>query len=885
MLEIQPIGSPCAHVSTRRGLSLTLLVTSLSLATMGAQTPAGPKKSQQTSPSGTTRVLQRTPLVPENSWFFISTPLQNGKLPQLFHQLPGKLDLLASSWRTWARKAAGASPERWTWIEVSLLHGSEGNYPQGTVLISLLEPGSPSVESNPGIETTKILPIPSPFEGRANWAMAQRKGRIWLSDQPKAIQEALRIQAGEAGNLYQDESLKPLWKEADRNPQKITLILRPLGVRKFLFQAPLGAALRSLLKSPLGKSSIIALHKDLQSPSEDWTFLGSPQNTNPLQDPATKATETPHNIPQIEGRAWLWTASSWEKWLAELPTFGKTPAPLALLPILAETIKGSLGDQEKQEWTASLGKGILWLGPLPEQKGGGVLIPITDPQAIQKALRAAGAKDYKNPNGGKNSSLAQLLWEGAPGKLQIDIQQNHILLATPGFDLGELDPVGNTQDLPGNTIFAGALSGRELGVPSIPNLIEFQAQRTQQSATKIALKNSEGSLLFWGSLGRALGTKTATATPSLANNEDPALLEAILSTLKLETDPARAKPAINEAKKSKDLETLRNYALSEKPQIAAWALEALGTLKDATSAPLFEKGLAENTPAPIRWASAYALSRLGTPKARTLLKGFFMDGDSHVRLYALKAQSPKDLSKKNQDDLVQLIDTWTKDETADRSQALLLLHDQGDPSSLSHLALTPAGGNRFQQALVYTFQDLSPKLPTREEVAILRKAMRSRNLALQRYAIQRLGALGTQEAVATLREESKRLAGTPLAPAIRTSLEANSAGPGIGALLSDAKSKVQFWFRASMSWLRRQDPLTQKALALSPIALLLLFAVFWGLHRRKRRRLAQEGIQKLIQPSQVQEEEELSSYPQSEDMVNLGDEEEAYAGSLYEGKE
>ena len=824
-------------------------------------------------------------MVLENAWLFLSVPLQNGKLPPLFTKLPGKLKTLASSWRTWARKAAGESPERWDWMEVSLLHRSEGKYPQGTLLFSFLETGLPHSGPSPDPATTKIRTIPSPFEGGPNWAMAKSEGRTWISNQPNAIQDALRLQAGEAGNLFQDSSLAPLWKETPVYAREITILLRPLGVRKTLLQAPLGAALRKILKSPLGKNRAILLRKKLLDSHEEWTLLGNTPSSDPSKNQEEELMGTSLNIPQIEGRAWLWTGSSWEHWLKELPEFGQPPAPLPLLPILAETMRGSLGDQEKQEWTSSLGRGILWLGPLPEKKGGGILIPINNPQAIQKALRAVGAKIIPGQKGRSDSPLAQLLWETGKGKLQIEVHQDHLLLSTPGFDLGGLDLTGNTQDLPQQTVLAGALSGIDLGAPNIPNPIEFQAQRTRQGATRLILRNSDGSLPFWGFLTKVLGTKTATSKPSLANQEDPALLEAILGTLSLETEPAKAKLAIAAAQKSKDLETLRTYALSETAQIAAWAIEALGTLKDKDSAPLFERGLAENAASPIRWASAYALSRLGNPKARAILKGFFMDEDSHVRLYALKAQSPKDLSKKNRDDLVQLIDTWTKDELADRSQALLLLHDQGDPSSLGNLALTPAGGNRFQQALVYTFQDLSPMLPTKEEVAVLRKAMRSRNLALQRYAIQRLGALGTQEAVATLREESKRLAGTPLAPAIRTSLEANSAGPGIGAMLSDAKAKVLFWFRSSLSWLRRQDPITQKALALSPVALLLLLGAFWGLHRRKRRRQAQEEIQELIQPSQEQEGTEPSHYLQPQDAVSIEDEEEIYAGSLYDGKE
>jgi HEAT repeat protein len=708
--------------------------------------------------------------------------------------------------------------------------------------------------------------------------MVRQDGKTWISNQPKALKTALKLLSGEAGNLFQNPSLASLWREGAKHPGGITLFLRPLGVRKTLLGAPLGAGLRRILKSPLGKKVAILLQKRIQDSHEEWTILGTTQNLS--ESTPIEELTSPKSIPQIEGRSWFWAAKSWDQAIKNPSEWGPTPAPLPLLPELAETLRGALGDKERKEWASSLGQEILWFGPLPEQKGGGILIPIQNPQSIEKALRTAGARDFQGTKGLSETPKARLLWEGGKGKLQIEILETHILLSTPGFNLEGLDLVGNSQDLPKDTLLVGSLSGRELGIPNLPNSIEFQARRTSSGATQILFQNTGGTQPFWASLTKALGKHLATSKPTLATQEDPELLEAILGTLRLETEPVKAQAAIAKAQKTQDLESLRMYATSDTTSIAARAIEALGTLKDKASAPLFHKAVAESQPASIRWAGAYGLFRLGTTKTRGLLRNLLLDSDAHVRLYALKALSAKSLNKKEQDTLVQLIDTWTKDETADRSQALLLLHDKGDPNSLDHLALTPAGGNRFQQALVYTFQDLSPKLPTRDEVIILRKAMRSRNLALQRYAIQRLGALGTQEAVATLREESKRLAGTPLAPAIRASLEANSAGPGIGAMFRSAKAKIQFWFRSSVSWLRRQNPATQKMIALSPVALLLLFGAFWGLRRRKRRIHAQVEIQELIRPSS-EGKMDNSSYLDPEDAVQLEDEEEQLASSLY----
>ncbi|HHI79994.1 MAG TPA: HEAT repeat domain-containing protein [Planctomycetes bacterium] len=871
-LALRRAGKPRNLALTRGLLAQSLLFACFLLAPLGAQ--AGSSKAPSTQGKSPTTPLL---MAPENAWLFVRVPLEDGKIPALLRGLPGNLPQLSSSWRTWARKAFGAKPEDWKAVEISLLHASEGEYPEGTILFSFQEEGASPTAREERPPSTRIQKIPAPFSGQAQWAMAKRGGRVWISNHPTAVRNALRLQEGETGSLFQDPALASLWKNAPAPSGEITLFLRSLGVRNRLRQAPLGASLRRLLKSPLGRRSGILLRKSVQDGHEEWTLLGD--STTP-RDEADSPGAPPHkapNIPQIEERSWLWISQTWTQGLKDLEAWGQIPAPLPLLPSLAETIRGALGDQERRAWEEALGEGLLWLGPLPEQKGSGVLVPAQDPKAIRKALRAAGARPA-GPKAGSGSS-SHFLWESGKGKLQIEILDRFLLLATPGFDLGGLDLEGNTQDLPGNTFAAGSLSGTAWSIHGLPNSMDFQAERDPQGTIKILLKNSDGTLPLWANLSRALGKKTARDQLELAGQEDPELLEAILGTLRLETDPKKALAAITTAEKAKDLETLRAYAQSAQAKISSRAIEALGTLKDQGSAGLFEKGVAQDQPQLLRKAAAYGLSRMGTPKARALLRDFILDSDLHVRLYALKAQSPKDLDAKTKDKLLRLVDTWTKDQVADRSQALLLLHDHGDPSCLNALALTPAGGSRFQQALVYTFQDLSPKLSKREEVQVLRKAMRSRNMALQRYAIQRLGALGTPEAIATLREESKRLTGTPLAPVLQTSLEANSAGPDLGAWVRDAKAKAQFWFLSAKSWLRRQSPTTQKILALSPLGLLLLFGAFWMMRRRRRKRLAEEEIQELLRPSNDAGEPPLDSEPAGSLQI---EEEEEYATSLYD---
>ncbi len=127
------------------------------------------------------------------------------------------------------------------------------------------------------------------------------------------------------------------------------------------------------------------------------------------------------------------------------------------------------------------------------------------------------------------------------------------------------------------------------------------------------------------------------------------------------------------------------------------------------------------------------------------------------------------------------------DGSADLIAALLALNDLGQPQCLLPAASAlPGPRPATATALSYLFQEVSPKLPTREEATLLMAVLDHGEPMLRRYAIQRLGEL--REPTTALALEG-RLATetTELQPLVRISL---AAVRGEGTAPADTMERV-----------------------------------------------------------------------------------------------
>ena len=208
---------------------------------------------------------------------------------------------------------------------------------------------------------------------------------------------------------------------------------------------------------------------------------------------------------------------------------------------------------------------------------------------------------------------------------------------------------------------------------------------------------------------------------------------------------------LDEAWKAKDADHVRAFLDYENVQIQARAAHYLGNLKDKKSVPTLAGLLRESLDQPLRRSAARALSLIRDPRATASLLECLTDADAIVRLQAATAFIANPVPG-SLDALLALVDSYTGDEAGDRSQAMLAIHDLDRPGCLKDLVAVKAGGSLFQQALVYTFQDLSPKLEEADEARVLIAALPNENKLLRKYAIQRLGEAGYKEAVSALKQ-------------------------------------------------------------------------------------------------------------------------------------
>jgi len=344
-------------------------------------------------------------------------------------------------------------------------------------------------------------------------------------------------------------------------------------------------------------------------------------------------------------------------------------------------------------------------------------------------------------------------------------------------------------------------------------------------------------ILIDGTYGKSIDTRWSEWQPPIQVANQPAVTQGI--------SPDIAIKMLDSARERTDVAMVRSFLKHENPDVQARALHYLGDLKDRDSVPQIARLLEESQNLRVRRRAARALALVHDQRGMKSMIGALADTDAQVRLFAATGLIGRK-SDQAQTGLLEMIDAFTGDEHGDRTQAVLALHDMGDPSCLRNLAVSSSGNSRFQQALVYCFQDLSPKLSEADETQVLITALESPNSALRAYSIQRLAAAGRVDAVASLKarlhDESAELR-----PLLERAIQTLS--PKTGFDVDKFKRLAKEKYTAFLAWFKQQDKKVQLGVGLAPLGILLLFMLIWLARRRRHRRQAQEQIQELLQPS------------------------------------
>lgn len=320
-----------------------------------------------------------------------------------------------------------------------------------------------------------------------------------------------------------------------------------------------------------------------------------------------------------------------------------------------------------------------------------------------------------------------------------------------------------------------------------------------------------------------LGSDTETSAPAVAGSGERATL-GIIAALEKRGPSAAAE--------------IVRYLDSESPHIVSRAVYALGKLRSSQAVPRIIELATKHESVDVRQQAIKALTNLGDRRSVQASMHLLADPDATVRKLAaanlgrLKAAEAKD-------ELVALIARASRDPAADEdgAAALLALGEIGDATVLLRAAGSTGGsGKKTEEALVWMFQTLAPKVGADEEPKTLMAVLDHTSTLLRRFAIQRLGELKDPRAAAAL-ESRLGVENDQLRPLVEVSLSAIRGGTagentGVAGLARRAMDSTQS--AVSSIW---NDP-RWRTLIVAVLAFLAVLAVGLtvAIKRQRRRR-------------------------------------------------
>ncbi len=339
----------------------------------------------------------------------------------------------------------------------------------------------------------------------------------------------------------------------------------------------------------------------------------------------------------------------------------------------------------------------------------------------------------------------------------------------------------------------------------------------------------------WAELAGGWQVQRAAPDETVARTGQPLSREELL----------RIQRTLDAARDAEDRKAIASLLSHSEPTIQARAAYYAGDLKLQDSVPLLARLLRESDHIVVRRNAARALSLIRDQKSKITLAKAALDTDPKVRLFAatalLGAKTPG--ARKA---LMELVDSYPADEAGDRTQAVLALADMNDPGVLEYLVATPPGGGKFQEAMLFAFQTLSPRLPAKQEQSLLIRALASKNKSLRIYAMQRLAKAGHTGALPTLIAQLEHET-ADLRPTLQLAIDALRlpTNSGFQSLVADTKlgAKRLYWK------FRRLPAMTQKLVALSPAILLILVMLVSLVRRSRRRRASAARTRELAGPT------------------------------------
>ena len=269
-----------------------------------------------------------------------------------------------------------------------------------------------------------------------------------------------------------------------------------------------------------------------------------------------------------------------------------------------------------------------------------------------------------------------------------------------------------------------------------------------------------------------LGTAVATATtasqpqePVATTPRAPAKSTPAVTTAAATTAPAADLETLQQLErngKKANLAAAATLAASNDPAVASRATWLLSQIEDPNQPEALHEVATKAPQAEARLQAMAALLRQGQVRSVATATTGLDDVDRRVRAVAAqvlgKLRRPTSVAP-----LLALLDRRAPEDhgtapAIDVQAAILALHDLGAKDQLLAAATAVQNGKvaGCGQALAFSFQNLSPQLAPKDELALLLAVLDHREPLLRRYALGRLGELGDATAASAL---ERRLGG------------------------------------------------------------------------------------------------------------------------------
>jgi len=290
---------------------------------------------------------------------------------------------------------------------------------------------------------------------------------------------------------------------------------------------------------------------------------------------------------------------------------------------------------------------------------------------------------------------------------------------------------------------------------------------------------------------------------------------------------------------------------SANPTVAARAAWLLGQLQRDDALATLTELTASHEATSVRRQAIAAIYRIGSRESYECCANALEDDDVEVRTMAA-ATLGRLRSKQALEPLLDLVSRRTTAEAdgADVTQALLALRDLGDPACL--LAASAAAkklGESSAEALVYLFQELSPRLDADEASALI-GVLDHETPMLRRYAIQRLGEIGDASAVRAL-QGRLGVESQELDALVRVSIDAIQGTPTTSdnPLLDVRERALDTWHDAVVRWGKLTQNQRYIVMGCGGVVVLALLGVV-VLRRRRRHARATDDALAMLAPSE-----------------------------------